>query len=38
MNIVQVDPANGNTGLTKGNYMSMFFIKCIGKAKINFGG
>ena len=27
MNIVEVDPANGNTGLTKGRYTSMFFIK-----------
>lgn len=27
MNIVEVDPANGNTGLPKGNYASMFFIR-----------
>jgi hypothetical protein len=27
MNIVAVDPANGNTGLAKGTYLTMFFIK-----------
>jgi hypothetical protein len=27
MNIVAVDPANGNTGLKKGTYTSMFFLK-----------
>jgi len=27
MNIVSVDPANGNTGLPKGYYASMFFIR-----------
>jgi hypothetical protein len=27
MNVVAVDPANGNTGLTKGNYATMFFVR-----------